>query len=134
MSRTGDRTALALGAGAVLALVLATTVEAAPPPMGTLWYENQMVRTLVPPSAMPKEGTDPLYMVPGVGGVAGVAPGGAGYHGGRWKVYVAGNVDAGDIAAYGGLNSATEVLQAAADGAITLTRQPSLDFLCPIQP
>jgi hypothetical protein len=124
----------ALGAGAVLALVLATSAEAASPAMGTLWYEDEMVRTLVPPSAMPREGTDPLYMVPGVGGVAGVAPGDAGYHGGRWKVYVAGSVDAGDIAAYGGLNSAAEVLQAAADGAITLTRQAALDFLCPIQP
>jgi len=107
---------------------------AAEPIKTTIWYQNQMVRTLLAPSAMPKEGTDPFYMVPGVGGVAAVAPGAAGYHGGRWKVYVASGVDAADILAYGGLNSAAEVVQAAADGAITLTRRADLDFLCPIQP
>ena len=33
-----------------------------------------MVRTILPPAASPKDGTDQFYMVPGTGGVAAVGP------------------------------------------------------------
>jgi opacity protein-like surface antigen len=127
--------------GIVLLVVLAVaiaaqaeTAAAAQPVKTEIWYQNQLVRTLLPPAHTPKEGTDVFYMVPGVGGVAALAPGDLGYHGGHWKVFVASGVSAGDIATYGGLNSASEVMQAATAGAIVLTRRADLDFLCPIQP
>ncbi len=124
-----------------LALLLAAgfagwgrNASAATPEKGMIWYNDHLVRTLLPPAATPQEGRDAFYKVPGVGGVASVAPGAPGYHGGHWAVWVASGVDAADIAAYGGLDSAAEVLAAATDGAITLTREPEQDFLCPIQP
>ncbi len=127
---------LALVGGLLVVGLLQASVSAAggPVPRGALWYDNALVRTLVPPSQTPNEGRDPLYMVPGVGGVAAVAPGDTGYHGGHWQVWLAGDVDPGDILNYGGLNSASEVLTAAVEGAITLTRDGSKDFRCPLQP
>jgi hypothetical protein len=123
--------AVALAAG----LMQSSQVAAGEKPVKTtIWYENELVRTILPPSPSPNEGTDPFYMVPGVGGVAEVAPGDVGYHGGHWAVFVVSGVDAADITNYGGLNSADEIHRAAEDGAITLTRRADLDFLCPIQP
>ena len=112
------------------------TAAAAPPPKVTIWYEDELVRTLVP-KATPQEGTDAFYRVPGVGGVAAVAPGDPGYHGGHWAVH---DVSGGNmtvafaIGAYGGLNSADEIRAAAEAGDITVTRNAGADFLCPIQP
>lgn len=115
-------------------LVLAVTISApvalaGQPVKTTIWFNGALVRTLLPPSAMPQAGTDPFYMVPGTGGVAGVAPGSPGYHGGRWQVWVAN----WNVAPYL-LTSASAVQAAAAAGDITLTRNTSADFLCPIQP
>ena len=96
---------------------------------GTLWLDGVQVRTLVPPSAFPNEGRDPIYRVPGTGGVAAVGPGTGDYHGGDWKVYdVTWNV------AMRPLTSAAAVLAAAAAGDITITRNAAADFRCPIQP
>jgi hypothetical protein len=75
-------------------LVLAVTPAFAkgPPGFGFLYYDGDVVRTVVPPAAMPKEGTDPLYPIEGGAEgqlpVAGVAPGDRGYHGGKWAVNV----------------------------------------------
>jgi hypothetical protein len=127
----GTVAVVALAAG----LLQSSTVAAGEGPVKTtIWYEDEFVRTILPPSPSPNEGTDPFFMVPGVGGVAEVASGDVGYHGGHWAVFVVSNVDASDIAMYGGLNSADEIHEAAEDGAITLTRRADLDFLCPIQP
>ena len=96
---------------------------------GQIYLDGALVRTLLPPAATPKEGTDAFYMVPGTGGVAAVGPGDAGYHGGFWKVYVVSwNTTQRP------LTSGSAVLAAAAAGEITITRNAALDFRCPIQP
>lgn len=99
------------------------------PPAATLWLDGIQVRTLAPPSAFPNEGRDPIYRVPGTGGVAAVGPGTGDYHGGAWMVY-----DVTWHVAQRPLTSAAAVLAAAASGDITITRNAAADFRCPIQP
>lgn len=119
---------------ALTALALAVpAAEAQRPAFGFLYYNNQVVRTVVPPAATPKMGRDPLFVFTnGAAGqlaVTAVAPGDRGYHGGQWAVYqVTFNV------APSKLTSAQMVLAAQAAGQVTIVRAPLLDFLCPIQP
>jgi len=119
----------------VMALLtsVAGTALAGQPERGTIWLDGVQVRTLLPPAATPKEGTDKFYMVPGLtpGGVAAVGPGSAGYHGGHWQVYVVSII--GDVDPLT-LTSAMAIQDAADADDITLDRRPDLDFLCPIQP
>lgn len=114
----------------VLALAAASTPAVADSPVtfGQIYLNGALVRTLVPPAASPKEGTDNFYMVPGVGGVAAVGPGDVGYHGGHWKVFVV----SGAISP--ALTSEAAILAAAQAGTITVTRNAAADFKCPIQP
>lgn len=116
--------------GLVLMLLVASTPAVADSPVGfgQIYLNGALVRTLVPPSASPQEGTDNFYMVPGVGGVAAVGPGDAGYHGGHWKVFVVSGVITS------ALTSESAILAAARAGTITVTRNASADFKCPIQP
>jgi hypothetical protein len=119
-----------------LTLALAPTALARPgfvfPPI-CCFHDGDVVRTVVPPSAFPNQGTDPFYAVMGGAqgqlGVVGVAPGDAGYRGGHWAVFVV----AWNVAPYL-LTSDEAVLAAAAAGDVTVTRNPAADFLCPIQP
>ena len=94
---------------------------------------GEVVRTVVPPAAMPKAGVDDLYVVmDGVQAqlpVAAVGPGDRDYHGGKWAFLAA----TWNVTPYL-LTSRSEVLAAAAAGDITLTRIPENDFKCPIQP
>jgi hypothetical protein len=116
-----------------LVALRAAPMVAAQPSFGQLYYEGSVVRTLVPPSSTPNQGRDPLYVVAnGVAeqlGIAAVAPGDAGYDGGHWKVYqVVFQVDP-----Y--LLTSAQAVEAAEDqGDVTITRQASADFRCPIQP
>ena len=74
---------------ALAMLILAVTPAlAAKPGFGQLYYDGDIVRTVVPPAAAPKTGRDPLYAFPNGGAegqlaVAAVAPGDKGYHGGN---------------------------------------------------
>ncbi len=119
----------------VLALLLVSAVPAlaARPGTGHLFYDGDVVRTLVPPAAFPNEGIDPVYpIMGGVEGqlpIAGVAPGDPDYHGGHWAVHVV----TWNTAPYL-LTSEADVWAAEAAGAVTVTRNPGADFLCPIQP
>lgn len=119
-------TSLVLG----LALVggAATTALAGQPVKTEIWLDGQLVRTIVPPAALPKEGTDPFFMVPGTGGVAAVGPGDPGYHGGRWAVYVV----SWNVAQYP-LTSYAAIMAAHGAGDIDVTRNAAADFLCPIR-
>jgi len=119
----------------VMALLtsVAGTALAGQPERGTIWLDGVQVRTLLPPAATPKEGTDKFYMVPGTGGVAAVGPGSAGYHGGHWQVYVVSWI-VPPSAPFPMLTSATAIQDAVDAGDITLERRADLDFLCPIQP
>jgi len=125
--------------GVVLVLAMALTAVLAPsalaarPGFGQLYYEGEVVRTVVPPAAMPQAGTDNLYVVmEGVGGqlpVAAVAPGDRDYRGGKWAFHsVTWNVDPYLV------TSEEAVLAAAAAGDVTITRVAGNDFKCPIQP
>ena len=129
---------------AILAAAVATTLAgtvapagaATPPfvfPAGCCYYNGIVVRTVVPPSAFPREGTDPFYGFPvsaaaGQKGVVGVAPGAAGYHGGHWMFYAV----TWSVTPYL-LTSEAAVLAAQSAGDVTVTRVAANDFLCPIQ-
>jgi hypothetical protein len=111
------------------------SVFAATPGFGNLYYNGAMVRTVVPPAAFPNTGIDNFYKVTnGVSsqlGIASVAPGADGYHGGHWKVFtVTFNPDTTPVL----LTSQGAVLAAQSAGTVTVTRNPSADFLCPVQP
>jgi hypothetical protein len=117
----------------VLALPIGS-VFAATPGFGNLYYNGTVVRTVVPPAAFPNTGIDSFYKVTngaaGQLGIASVAPGADGYHGGHWKVFiVAFNQDATPVL----LTSQTAVLAAQSAGTVTVTRNASADFLCPVQ-
>jgi hypothetical protein len=118
----------------VLALPI-SSVFAATPGFGNLYYNGTIVRTVVPPAAFPNTGIDNFYKVTnGVAsqlGIASVVPGADGYHGGHWKVFVVTfNAEAAPVL----LTSQAAVLAAQSAGTVTVTRNASADFLCPIQP
>src|SRR5439155_5896972 len=82
--------AMAALTGAILAVLAAPASATAG--KGLLFHDGDVVRTVVPPSAFPRQGTDPFYSVTngaaGQLGIAGVAPGDGPYHGGAWAVNV----------------------------------------------
>ena len=90
---------------------------------------------MVTPVAIPNQGTDNFYKVTngaaGQLGIASVAPGADGYHGGHWKVFT---VTFNEGATSFLLKSQAEVLAAQTAGSVTVTRVGAADFLCPVQP
>ncbi len=102
-------------------------------PEGCCYYNNTIVRTVVPPAQTPQEGRDNFYGVTnGLAaqkGVVGVAPGDANYHGGHWKFYRVTFAVAPYL-----LTSEAAVLAAHTAGDVTITRVRENDFRCPIQP
>ncbi|MHC4487305.1 MAG: DUF7482 domain-containing protein [Planctomycetota bacterium] len=129
------RKKLLLGTIAAVCIVLVTlSVSAAGRPgFGELYYDGEIVRTVVPPAAMPFQGRDNLYpIMNGVQGqlpVAAVAPGDRDYHGGQWAVHLV----TWNVEPYL-LTSEEAVLAAAEAGDVTIERVPGNDFKCPIQP
>ena len=127
---------MAVFSALVIALVLpVTSAFAATPGFGNLYYNGTIVRTVVPPAAFPNQGLDNFYKVTngaaGQLGIASVAPGADGYHGGHWKVFtVTFNEGATPVL----LKSQAEVLAAQTAGSVTVTRVGAADFLCPVQP
>ena len=105
----------------------------AKPNVGQLYYDGRIVRTLVPPSASPREGRDNLYAImDGVTGqlaVTAVAPGNPDYHGGQWAFHAV----TWNTTPYL-LTSEADVQAAAGRGDVSISRDPSKDFKCPIQP
>src|SRR5712691_1233003 len=117
----------------VLALPI-SSVFAATPGFGHIYYNGTIVHTVVPPAAFPNTGLDNFYEVhngaAGQLGIASVAPGADGYHGGHWKVFtVTFNQDAAPVL----LTSQAAVLAARSAGTVTVTRNASADFLCLVQ-
>jgi len=103
-------------------------------PSGCCYYEDIVVRTVVPPARTPKTGRDNFYGFPsgavaGQKGVVAVIPGDVGYHGGHWAFHAV----TFNVPPYL-LTSEQAVLAAAAVGDVTITRVPGMDFRCPIQP
>jgi hypothetical protein len=123
---------------ALFALALAlpvTSVFAAEPGFGKLYFNGTIVRTVIPPAAFPNAGRDNFYKVTnGAGGqlgIAAVAPGSANYHGGAWKVFTV-TFNQGVTPTL--LTSEQAVLSAQAANMVTVTRSSAADFRCPIQP
>jgi hypothetical protein len=103
---------------------------------GSLYYDGEVVRTVVPPAAMPFQGRDNLYPFPGEAAngqlpITAVAPGDRDYHGGQWAVNL---VDWDEEVEPYLLTSEADVLAAEAAGDISIDRRPDLDFKCPVQP
>ena len=120
-----------------LAILVVTVIPAlAAQPFGELYYDGDVVRTIVLPAKMTKEGKDNLYVVFDDSGnilqrgIAAVAPGDRDYHGGKWAFHSV----TWKVAPTGDLKSEAEVLQAAMADNVTITRVPENDFKCPIQP
>ena len=119
-----------------IALVFLTFSASADPRagFGRLFYDGDVVRTVVPPAAAPMQGKDNIYPFSnGAEGqlpVAAVAPGDTDYHGGKWAVHlVTWMVDVEPEI----LTSEAEVWDAYMDGDLTVTRVLEADFKCPIQ-
>lgn len=97
---------------------------------GMLYYEGEPIRTVVTPKPLPKEGVDPLYLVPNQMPVIAYAPGDTEYSGGRWAVFdVEWTTDNTFL-----ITDFDTLDQAVTDGLLVTTRNPSKDFLCPVQP
>jgi hypothetical protein len=120
------------------ALVAAVTLALAGPVSakagkGQLFLDGDVVRTVVNAAKLPHGGTDPFFVVtnPASGqlGIAGVGPGQPGYTGGDWAV----NRVTFNVTPYL-LTSDEAVQMAEAEGDVTVVRDPSADFRCPIQP
>jgi hypothetical protein len=127
------RIAVVAALAAVVLLVAAPAFATAG--KGQLYYQGTIVRTVVVSAPVPGGGTDPFYSVSngvsGQLGIAGVAPGAPGYHGGSWAV--------NHVTFQSGvtpylLTSAAAVMAAEAAGDVTVTRDPAADFRCPVQP
>jgi hypothetical protein len=117
---------------------LASVVTSARPPFvfptGCCFYEDRVVRTVVPPARTPQEGRDNFYAFPsgaaaGQKGVVGVVPGDQDYHGGHWAFHAV----TFTVTPYL-LTSEEAVLAAAAAGDVSITLVAANDFRCPIQP
>jgi hypothetical protein len=119
----------------VLAVPVHATSTSAEVGFGHLFYNDNIVRTVVTPVAIPNEGTDNFYKVTngatGQLGIAGVAPGADGYNGGHWKVFTV-TFNQGVTPFL--LKSQAEVITAQTAGFVTVTRVGAADFLCPVQP
>ena len=104
------------------------------PGFGKLYYNDTIVRTVVPPASFPNEGTDNFYKVTngaeGQLGIAAVAPGDLSYHGGHWKVF---KVTFGSGVTPYILTSEAAVQNAEDSGDVTVVRAAGEDFLCPVQ-
>src|SRR5437867_12802310 len=132
-----NRLSTKLVAVAALCTMLALTVGAsfaAKPGFGNLYYNDTIVRTAVPPSSFPNEGTDNFYKVTKGAedqlGIAAVAPGDTNYHGGHWKVF---KVAFNDGVTPYLLTSEAAVQAAEESGDVSVVRAAAEDFLCPIQ-
>jgi hypothetical protein len=131
--RAGTGLAAVLVAGAAF-LALPATSALASATHGKVFFNGQMVGTIVTPAAVPNGGTDPFYEVSGGVarqlGIVGDGPSSPDYRGGLWAV--------NDVAFTPGttpflLTSAQAVLTAQSLGEVTITRKPAADFRCPIQ-
>jgi hypothetical protein len=120
--------AVAVAVMAILALAGPAGAKAG---KGFLFLDGEVYGTTVPPSPLPHGGNDPLFSVTngveGQFGIAGVGPGQPGYNGGAWEVYRV----TFTVAPYL-LTSDEAVMAALAAGDVTVTRDPSADFRCPV--
>jgi hypothetical protein len=120
-----------IGVALAAFLLLAAGPAGATTGKGQLYLDGAVVGTVVNPAALPNGGTDPFFAVTngvsGQLGIAGVGPGQPGYTGGDWAVHRV----TFTVAPYL-LTSDEAVAAAEAAGDVTVTREASADFRCPI--
>jgi len=118
---------------ALLLVVAAASGVSAQAGFGHLYYQGEVVRTVVPPSAMPNAGMENLYVI--MGGADGqlpvvqTAPGHPKYRGGKWAFHSVTWKTTPYL-----LTSMMAVLDAESAGDVSITRVPENDFRCPVQP
>jgi hypothetical protein len=121
-----------LAAVAVLVSVVALASPAfAKAGKGRLYLNGEIVGTTVNPAPLPHGGTDPFFVVTngvdGQLGIAGIGPGEHGYTGGDWAVWKV------TFSSDPYLLTSDEAVMAAEDaGDVSLMREASSDFRCPI--
>ena len=104
------------------------------PPAPCCYLDGRILRTVVPPAPLPRQGRDPLYAFTSGGAdgqlpVVSSGPGTGNYHGGAWAFHsVTWNVTPYLI------TSDEQLFTAASAGDVTITRIPENDFRCPLQP
>jgi hypothetical protein len=96
---------------------------------GQLYLNDEIEGTTVNPAPLPNGGTDDFFVVTngvdGQLGIAGVGPGEPGYTGDDWAVW--------KVTFTSTLLTSDEAVMAAEDdGDVTIVRDPSADFRCPI--
>ncbi len=125
MARKAVTAALLVGVMALASPVLATAGK------GQLYLNDEIVGTTVNPAPLPNGGTDDFFAVTngvsGQLGIAGIGPGEPGYTGGDWAVHRVTFTSTPYL-----LTSDEAVRQAEDDGDVTVTRDASSDFRCPI--
>ena len=121
--------------GTALLMFAASISVYAQPGFGFLYYDGDVIRTVVPPAAAPRSGRDALYPI--MGGVeaqlpvTAVAPGDPDYHGGQWAVYAV-MWNAGSTPYL--LTSEQMVLDGICTRGGACRRMRDADFKCPVQP
>jgi hypothetical protein len=125
------RKGIVAAAVAVIAVLALAGPAGAQTGKGQLFLDGEVVGTVVNPARLPNGGTDPFFMVTngaeGQLGIAGVGPGQPGYTGGDWAVHRV----TFTVTPYL-LTSDEAVAAAEAAGDVTVTRDASADFRCPI--
>jgi hypothetical protein len=120
----------------VVAATLAGLVALASPAFATagkgrLYLNDQIVGTTVNPAPLPNGGTDPFFVVTsgveGQLGIAGIGPGEQGYTGGDWAVWKVTFTTSPYL-----LTSDEAVMAAEQAGDVSVTRDSTADFRCPI--
>lgn len=115
----------------LVAVVSLTSPALATAGKGKLYLNGDIVGTTVNPTPLPRGGTDPFFVVTngtsGQLGIAGIGPGEQGYTGGDWAVYRV-TFNTGPYL----LTSDEAVMAAHQAGDISLMRDTSADFRCPI--
>lgn len=125
MARKAAALALLVGVVALASPAFATAGK------GQLYLNDEIVGTTVNAAPLPNGGTDDFFVVTngvsGQLGIAGIGPGEPGYTGGDWAV----NRVTFTTTPYL-LTSDEAVMEAEDDGDVSIVRDPSADFRCPI--
>ncbi len=129
------RIAAAVSGAAILVPLHTSTVAAGGPPSLSFYADDVRWRTVGTPTDFTDTGApastfDRIYVLGnGLINVADAAPGDPGFRGGRWAVYPVTWAPGVTPVQY---TDAGEVLQAAADGLLTIAATPVREFFCSV--
>ncbi len=131
------RIAGATSAALLLVSVAASSVAAGGPPSLAFYVDDVRYRTVGTPTDFTDTGApastfDKIYALgPGLINVADAKPGDTDFNGGRWAVHAITWADGVTPVQY---TNDHEILQAAADGLLTISASPIREFFCSVNP